>query len=358
MKLLVISMAGIGDTILATPLIHELRSNFPDAQLDALVLWTGSKDILQDNPHLNSVYQRNFFQCGRFSALQFLNVLRRNRYDLSINTHPQSRIHYRVTARVISAPVRISHRYDCWTPADRLLVNQILDQDYSRHTVDQNLDVLPLLGARKTLPAHRLEVFLSSADHEAAEEFRRQKGLLDRPVLGIHMGSGGTKNLKLKRWPLSQYHQLIDRLLASCPHLAILLFGGPDETHEIDSVVAAREPRRVMRAETRTLHQAAALIQRCTAFLSVDTALMHVAAAVGAPRQVVIEAPTFNRTNEPYGNPFTLVPNPAVGGRNLQYYRYDGRPIQGSDAELTRCMESVTVSAVQETLERLLQPGS
>ena len=36
-KILVISMAGIGDTLIATPLIHELRANFPDATIDALV---------------------------------------------------------------------------------------------------------------------------------------------------------------------------------------------------------------------------------------------------------------------------------------------------------------------------------
>ena len=57
MKILVISLAGIGDTLLATPLIHELRANFPDATIDALVLWAGSKDLLEDNPHLGRVHQ-------------------------------------------------------------------------------------------------------------------------------------------------------------------------------------------------------------------------------------------------------------------------------------------------------------
>jgi len=46
MKILVISLAGIGDTLLATPFIHELRANFPDATIDALVKETGSKELL------------------------------------------------------------------------------------------------------------------------------------------------------------------------------------------------------------------------------------------------------------------------------------------------------------------------
>ena len=93
--------------------------------------------------------------------------------------------------------------------------------------------------------------------------------------------------------------------------------------------------------------QAAALLRHCQAFLSVDTALMHLAAAVKVPNQIVIEAMTLNATNVPYGNLFKLVPNPAVNSRNLDYYRYDGRPIKGTDRQLTTAMNSVKVEAVQ-----------
>src|ERR1035438_300928 len=92
MKILVISMAGIGDTLIATPLIRELRANFPDAVIDALAMWPGSKDLLENNPHVNRVFQKNLIKCGKLEALRFLWSLRRERYQLSINTHPQSRI--------------------------------------------------------------------------------------------------------------------------------------------------------------------------------------------------------------------------------------------------------------------------
>ena len=46
MKILVISLAGIGDTLLATPLIRELRANFPAATIDVLTMWAGSKDLM------------------------------------------------------------------------------------------------------------------------------------------------------------------------------------------------------------------------------------------------------------------------------------------------------------------------
>src|SRR5438445_7786111 len=112
MKILVISLAGIGDTLFATPLIHELRANFPEAAIDALVLWSGSRDLLEGNPHLNNLHQKNLMKMGTPASLKYLSQLRRNRYDVSINTHPQSRIHYRLVARLISARTRLSHQYD------------------------------------------------------------------------------------------------------------------------------------------------------------------------------------------------------------------------------------------------------
>src|SRR5438093_6779729 len=113
MKILVISLAGIGDTLLATPLLHELRLNFPSAQIDVLVMQgAGARDLLGDNPHVSSVHFEDMLRQGIFRSLHSLRKFRRERYNLSINTYPQSKIHYRLVARYINARQRLSHRYD------------------------------------------------------------------------------------------------------------------------------------------------------------------------------------------------------------------------------------------------------
>jgi ADP-heptose:LPS heptosyltransferase len=346
MKILVISLAGIGDTLLATPLIHELRANFPDAQIDALVLWAGSKDILEGNPHLNTFYQRNFIKENKWDSVRFLRTIGKQNYDVSINTHPQSRLAYRAIARLVGARTRISHTYECSGFLDRFLVNRTLPQNYEKHTVENNFDILPLLGAKPVLPQHELEIYLSPAEHAWAESFIAQHQIAGRKRIGVHVGSGGTKNLRFKRWPLDHYLALFEKLKAWRSDLSLLLFGGPEEVADINRVLAAHGPPFALRATSKNLREAAALIRRCDAFLSVDTALMHVAAAMKVPRQIVIEATTLNRTNLPYANPFTVVKNPVIAGRNLEYYRYDGRGIQGTDEELIRCMASISVEDV------------
>jgi heptosyltransferase-2 len=357
MKILVISMAGIGDTLLATPLIHELRANFSDATIHALVLWTGSKDLLDGNPHLNAIYQKNLIKEGAARSLSYLFGLRRERYDVSINVHTLGRIHYRVVARIIGAKLRLSHEYENHGWIDRLLVNRTIPQDYTVHSVENNNRLLPLLGKKPVLPTHDLEIFLNQAERQFAEAFIAGQGLGQRRKFGVHVGSGGTKNLALKRWPLDHYVTLLQRLTHAHPDVAVLLFGGPEEEPAHAQIIQRIPNKLLLTPKTRNLRHTAALMSRCDAFLSVDTALMHVAAAMKVPNQIVIEAPTLNPTNVPWQNPYRLIPNLVVNGRNLDYYRYDGGPIKGTDEELIRCMASVTVDEVYSAVESALFPG-
>ncbi len=349
-----ISFAGIGDTLFATPFIHELRENFPGARIDAFVRWRGSKDVLEGNPHLNSVFQMDLVKASPISSLRFLWSLRRSRYDVSFNTHPQSRVHYRLVSRMVNAPRRVSHSYEGFNALDRFLVNDLLPQDYQRHSVENNLDLLRFVGGAPRLRNHGYELYPGPGDLQWAADFVQKHALGAKRLLGIHVGSGGTKNLALRRWPLKSFIELLRRLNHARPELAVLLFGGPEEQKDHAALMEAVKSPLVFHPQTRSLRQAAALVQKCEAFLSVDTSLMHIAAAMKVPHQIVIETPTWNKPIQPYGNAFTLVPNPAVAGRNLEFYRYDGSGIRGSAEELRRCMASVTIERVFEVVSDAL----
>jgi ADP-heptose:LPS heptosyltransferase len=106
---------------------------------------------------------------------------------------------------------------------------------------------------------------------------------------------------------------------------------------------------------TKSILETAEALKHCHAFISVDTALMHLAAAVKVSRQIVIEAPTFNKTNEPYNQRYFLAQNPMLIGKNkLDFYRYDGRDIQGTREELLAIMNSITADQVFAVLDQAL----
>jgi ADP-heptose:LPS heptosyltransferase len=346
MKILVISLAGIGDTLLATPLLRALREQRPDAVIDLVARWRGSRDLLGGNPNVNGVHQKNLVKGGILSNLRFLWSLRRQRYDVSINTHPQGKIAYRIVARVIGARLRLSHRYENHSIWDRLLVNRSIDQDYTIHCVDNSLRLLPLMGLADPARPLDIELYFSPEEEQWAQQFISSNRLGSQLCIGIHVGSGKTKNLMLKRWPIEHYIELIRSLFNEFPDVVVLLFGGPDESEDNQRILSQGAQQRLVVVNSQTMKQAAAVLRHCQIFVSVDNVFMHLAAAVNVPEQIVIESPTFNKTIEPYHRPFRLVPNPLVGGRNLEYYRYDGRDIQGGTEHLLACMRSVTPQAV------------
>lgn len=351
MKILVISLSGIGDTLIATPLIRELRDRYPNAVLEALVLWPGSKSLLEGNPHLHAVHQKNLIREGAWASLPFLLGLRRRRFDISINVHTQGRRHYRAVARFIGARLRLSHEYENHGWLDRLLVNRTVPQDYTQHSVVNNQRLLNLLAPATPLESPEYELYLAKEEIAWANDYSADLGLKDCFALGVHVGSGSTKNLSLKRWPLEHYQELFRRLTDTYPRLRILLLGGPEEKEAHAALAKAVPHDSILAAATPSLRHAAALMKHCHGFLSVDTALMHLAAAMKVPHQMVIEAPTLNATNLPWKNPFRVIRNPVVAGRNLDYYRYDGQPIKGTREELLRCMKSISVEDVYQAVD-------
>ncbi len=354
MKILVISLAGIGDTLFATPLIHELHLNFPTALIDVVVNWPGSKDILTGNPYVNQVFQKNLIEAGFISSIRFLLGLRRQAYDVSLNPMPQSRVEYRVAARLIGARMRVSHDYPHFRALTPFLVSRTVSLDYSKHCVENNLAFLDLLGAQPKLPQHKYELFIRPDEVRWAEQWVIQHRLQSYKLLGIHVGSGGTKNLGLRRWPLDHYAALINKLISRHNNLTILLVGGQQEFEAQQHLLCIARSDRVFAPKTENIRKTAALIKQCSIFLSVDTALMHLAAAVGTPQQIVIETPTWNKTIEPYLSNFVLVKNPRVSGNNLKYYRYDGRGIRGGKSFIVACMRAVTVDSVYQEIVRFL----
>jgi ADP-heptose:LPS heptosyltransferase len=159
----------------------------------------------------------------------------------------------------------------------------------------------------------------------------------------------------MKRWPLEHYINLIRKLTASRPEVTVLLFGGPEETEDNARILAAAAHANLVAPRTRSIREAAALMKHCEVFLSVDNAMMHFAAAMKIPKQIVVESMAFGPTLEPYGRSYKLVVNPAVHGRNLDYYRYDGKGIRGSENELRKIMEAVTVDSVFTAVAQALE---
>lgn len=85
-RILIIQTAFLGDVILATPVIAELKRLFPEAEIDILVK-KGNESLLDNNPSINKVLILNKAEGKIKSLWSSIKKIRRNKYDLVINLH-------------------------------------------------------------------------------------------------------------------------------------------------------------------------------------------------------------------------------------------------------------------------------
>ena len=309
-KIIVLCLAGIGDTLMFTPTLKVLRQAFPFAKIDALVMYKGTKSLLESSPDLDRVIHWNFIQQGKKRSALFCLKLRRNLYDLSLTAYPSNRYEYNVVSLLIGAKLRVGHQYNvkCSYKTDHIAFHHRATESKANnlHNVEENLKLLECLSIDpKFYAPHRLCLYLSRQDEISAEQFLRTYREPNASLLtGIHPGSGETKNLHLKRWPIDNFAQLADWLIEKKNH-QVFVFGGDNEK-QLRHKLIQRMAQNPVLVENLSFRQTAALIQRCNVFVSADTGLMHAAAAVGTPA-ITLYGPTNPNLTFPWGSCYQIV---------------------------------------------------
>lgn len=353
-RILIICLAGIGDTLLFTPSIRILRQEFPFAWIDVLVMYEGSKNILENSPHLNRVVHWNFMQQGMNRSIVFCLKLRQNNYDVSLTSYPSNRYEYNMVSFLAGAKLRIGHQYNvkCSYGTDRLAFHHCVPESKKNnlHNVEENLKLLECLSINpKKYAPHRLCLYLSQQDKVFAEEFLRTYRDTKSPLLiGIHPGSGETKNLHLKRWPISHFAQLADSLIEK-KMAQIFVFGGDNEKH-LRCELAQLMTQKPILVEKTSFRQTAALIQHCDVFISADTGLMHTAAAVETPTIAL-----FGPTNPNLTFPWTK--HHQIVTKNLACspcYFYSNMKLSCLTSRDFECIQSISVADVMNQIDTFI----
>jgi len=91
MKILLIKFRNIGDVLLSTPLVENLKSIYPDAQID-FALNAGCQDMISLNPNIDNIfiYDRAKIKSSGIlyrlvQEIQYIKNIISNKYDIVIN---------------------------------------------------------------------------------------------------------------------------------------------------------------------------------------------------------------------------------------------------------------------------------
>jgi len=340
-RVLVIAVGnGIGNSVLLTPLLRSLRAQCPEAVIAALCNSEGVRTVLA--PFVNTII--NASNQDLASTPRAVRFFRREiaprQSDLVITPFPVSRPKCSFWCMFSGAKYKVSYMPESMSFTDTFRLSPL----HSAHEVEQHVSLLRRLGCDDALIDLMPSFVTGSENEDFASQFLSAHGLDDcKLLMGVHPGA--SPNQRAKCWPVSRFIEVADAFVERS-HGAVIFFGGRDDSNVLQQIEDACSGHHLI-AGSQSLADTAALIGRCRLFLSNDSGLMHIAAAMSVP-VVAIFGPTSPVKNGPYG-----VVHRIVTANTPCSPCYTGPPITcPRDWECTR---SVTVGMVLDALSAILE---
>lgn len=271
----------LGDVVMALPALESVRDNFPDSKITVLTRpWV--LPILQEHPAVDQVLP---LKTGKGYPTDLLEVLRsaarvrRMGFDLAVLF--QNAFEAALIARLGGVPLRVGYNTD----GRGLLLSHPIERDKDvlrGHQVEYYLSLLRAMTWKAESKDPRLFVGNKSAGE--AKAVLQSAGFRQNDfILGL---APGAIYGPAKRWGPDRFALVGDRAVEEWDAKVLLL--GSAAERDIGAAVALAMKSPALNLCGRTsLGMAAALILLCGAFVTNDSGLMHVAAALDVPMVAV-----------------------------------------------------------------------
>ncbi|HTS21450.1 MAG TPA: putative lipopolysaccharide heptosyltransferase III [Casimicrobiaceae bacterium] len=353
-RVLVTKLRHHGDVLLASPVFTVLRRALPDAELDALV-YRETAPMLEGHPAIARVHtidrdwkRRGLWQQARAEGV-LLGSLSSRRFDLLVHLteHPRGAWLARLL-RVRYAVARERPRAD-WLWRTSFSHYYRLPLARPRHMVECNLDALRRLGLQPAADERALVLVPGPHSSARVSALLAEHRLEASRFVVLHPGT----RWLFKAWTPEGYAALIESIAAD--GWRVVLTGAPEprERKLIDATLALVGGARSMVVDLSgalELPELAALIRDARAFVGVDSAPMHIAAAMRTP-VVVLFGPSGELEWGPWRVPHRIVSS----------LEHSCRPcgIDGcGGGKLSECLTSLAPSRVHAALRELLAETS
>ena len=328
---LVIQTSFLGDTVLTTPLLTQLANRGP---VD-VVTTPASAMLLANHPAVRRVivYDKRGRDRGIHGFLSLAKRLRREQYDVAFLAQGSWR------SAALALVARIPSRLGFSTSAGRLLYHKRVQYRADLHHAARLLMLARPNGREPSADELRPSLYPGDVERAAVDALVGDtRGL---PLIAVAPGSvWGTK-----RWP---YYPELARELAGEAH--IIVIGGPEDAALARAIVAAA-PGAIDTTGKLSLLASAALIERCAAIVTNDSAPLHLASAMATPT-LAIFGPTV--TTFGFG---PLAPRAIVA----EHTALPCRPCSGHGPQQCplghfRCMLDLDAAGVAQQVRSLLSP--
>lgn len=296
-KLLVIQTWGIGDMVMTTPMLQELRTAQPTAHVTVVVGSNEAADVIRGSQLCDEVRVMSFRRSPITAILSFFVKMRGERFDAAfvasrLSPHVALLLRFLSGIKVIvgDGTGRKGWGYSHWRRVD-----------VTKHKVIENAETLKLRLPQAGIGD--LHFHNDEEDRMEADRLWCEHKLDGSTVLGIHPG-GGASECPDKQIPIELCREVVQEFLEGAVNRKVVMFFGPDEVERMPLYRWGLD--RAALLSGLSVRVLGAFIARTNVFLSGDTGLGHIAAAVGTP-VVTVAGPTDIDHTRPWGNKHLVV---------------------------------------------------
>ncbi len=264
-NILIIDLAYIGDLLMATPAISEIKRAFPAARVTVLCS-PSSSDVLLRNPDIDEILTFEKENAGFWKLKGFASKLRRGKYEIAF-------IFHRAFGSALLALVAgIKRRVGFSTEGRSLLLSHPVKLDKTKHRADNDLVVLKSYGLDIN-PDAGLVYITDPADEGFLDK------VLGKDVVGkgyIVLNPNGSWDTK--RWPVERFRALSERIRNELGLIPVGI-GSDGETRRVGEMLGGSGFNLAGKTD---LSKLGVLCRDAVAVVTNDSGPMHIAAAAGA----------------------------------------------------------------------------
>ena len=302
-KILIISISGMGTTILFLPLLHLIKKRFPQTEISIFVSSIAVKDILSNNKNVDKIFLWDFFENSKISTIKYLLSLRKENFDISLNVYPNLRKEHNIISFLIGAKLRISHSFEGKNFSKfSFLSNKKIPANLSIHDTENNLNLLKEFGIKESENVEYPNLILPEAEMEFAEKLFKNYNLSKSDlVVGTHVGDNPTT--KGRNLPTKNFLRLFNLLIKK--NIKIIIFSTPEEIEDVNKIKNVNKDKIIVFQSPEIL-KVASIISKCNCFVTDDSGLMHVASSVQTPI-IALFGPTNKKWTSPRSNCYKII---------------------------------------------------
>jgi heptosyltransferase-2 len=326
----------LGDLVMATPVLSDLRQHWPQANLTAMCQGPISA-LLANDPNIDELYgyQRPSGWLHRHQPMAVIEHLRKGEHDLGILLTNSFSSAWWFWRGDVKYRIGFAGNLRSWLLTEAIPFPKARD---TQHLVLTYKELLPPLGIPLSNTPPRL--YVTEEESKSASELLLRHGISPQSkIIGINPGAAYGS---AKCW-LPDRFQAVTDLLLQHPDLFVIYFGDAAGAPLVNDICQPLPTDRVINLAGKTsLRELVALIQKCTVFLTNDSGPMHIASALGIPLIAL-----FGSTSDVQTGPYS-------GGKVIHKH-VECSPCYKRTCPIDfRCMKRIEVEEVYQEILKLL----